>query len=267
MGEVYHARDIRLARTVAIKLLAPHLRADRVLHEARAVSALNHPNIVMLYDVVSDAGVDFLVFEYVPGRSLSELLRTGEVSLPALIDYGIQIADALGAAHHSGIIHRDIKPANIIVTPDARVKVLDFGVAKLAHPLPLVGDEVTIEGYATAPGVLVGTVSYMSPEQTGGCHSAGRARSPSCMPLPPRNRPRRARFAQTCRQHLMSSSSVRWRRPGTAAMHPRQSWPTLCGPYGAIQPSIFGLHARAGVKHSSAARASSRRCAAPRNER
>jgi tRNA A-37 threonylcarbamoyl transferase component Bud32/tetratricopeptide (TPR) repeat protein len=176
MGAVYKARDTRLDRAVAIKLLAPHVRQRRFLDEARAVSALNHPNIVILYDIASDAGVDFLVLEYVPGRTLSELAGGGAVPFDELSDYGLQIADALAAAHGAGIVHRDIKPSNIIVTPESRIKVLDFGVAKLADELRgrAAADAVaTVSG--TEPGLVVGTISYMSPEQTRGEPLDGRS--------------------------------------------------------------------------------------------
>jgi tRNA A-37 threonylcarbamoyl transferase component Bud32/tetratricopeptide (TPR) repeat protein len=176
MGAVYKARDTQLDRAVAIKLLAPHVRQRRFLDEARAVSALNHPNIVILYDIASDAGVDFLVLEYVPGRTLSELAGGGAVPFDELSDYGLQIADALAAAHGAGIVHRDIKPSNIIVTPESRIKVLDFGVAKLADELRgrAAADAVaTVSG--TEPGLVVGTISYMSPEQTRGEPLDGRS--------------------------------------------------------------------------------------------
>lgn len=177
MGAVYKARDTRLDRAVAIKLLAPHVRQRRFLDEARAVSALNHPNIVTLYDVASDAGVDFLVLEYVPGRTLGDLVAGGGVPLNELIEYGVQIADALAAAHGAGIVHRDIKPSNIIVTPESRIKVLDFGVAKLADELRgrVDAEALTTTAGRTEPGVVVGTISYMSPEQTRGEPLDGRS--------------------------------------------------------------------------------------------
>lgn len=177
MGEVYRARDVRLDRPVAIKLLAPHVREGRFLDEARAVSALNHPNIVTLYDIASDAGVDFLVFEFVAGRLLTDLVQNGGMVLEELIDCGVQIADALGAAHCAGIVHRDVKPSNIIVTPESRIKILDFGVAKIADQLraPAAGEAITTAVNATEPGLIVGTVSYMSPEQTRGERLDGRS--------------------------------------------------------------------------------------------
>jgi serine/threonine protein kinase len=136
MGEVFRARDTRLGRTVALKVLPHDKMADpdcrhRFLQEARVVSTLNHPHIVTLFDIANDHGVDFLVLEYVPGKTLKQLVPSGGVPLAEVVRYGVQIAQALGAAHGAGIVHRDIKPANIIVTPDSHVKVLDFGVAKL----------------------------------------------------------------------------------------------------------------------------------------
>ena len=167
MGEVYLARDTRLGRNVAIKLLPDSQRfhADRVLRferEARAASALNHPNIITIYDIGScDAG-RFLVMELVEGLTLREILANG-AALPSLAPVGGQIAKALAVAHAAGIIHRDIKPANIIVRKDGYVKVLDFGLARLIHesegPQPM---------DVTTPGQVLGTVAYMSPEQARG---------------------------------------------------------------------------------------------------
>src|SRR5262249_29376821 len=137
MGEVYRAIDTRLHRTVAIKVLTPEKFRDpehkrRFLQEARAASALNHTNIVTLYDIASDGDVEFLVMEYVPGRPLSEVLTTKGLPLDETIEYATQIGSALVAAHAKGIVHRDIKPANVILTPESQVKILDFGLAKIA---------------------------------------------------------------------------------------------------------------------------------------
>jgi eukaryotic-like serine/threonine-protein kinase len=171
MGEVFRATDMRLRRTVAIKILPRDKVADperkkRFLQEARAASALNHPNIVTLHDIASDWGVDYLVMEYVRGKTLKELIPSHGLPFQDVCAYGKQVAGALAAAHAARVIHRDVKPANIMVTPEGHVKVLDFGLAKLAGPAgasdaPTVVDETT-------PGVVVGTVSYMSPEQTRG---------------------------------------------------------------------------------------------------
>jgi hypothetical protein len=174
MGNVYRARDTRLGRTVALKLLPPALLVDaehkrRLLQEAKAASALNHPNIVTLFDIGEDRGIEFLVLEYVAGRPLNEVIAQGRLTTSDILRYGAQIASALAAAHAAGIIHRDIKPANIVVTPESHVKVLDFGVAKLLEPMD--GNTVaeTQAGPAhSADGAVVGTVSYMSPEQARG---------------------------------------------------------------------------------------------------
>ena len=136
MGEVYRATDTRLHRVVAIKVLpfdkvADPERKRRFLQEARAASALNHPNIVTLHDIANHGGLDFLVMEYVEGKSLDKLITSKGLPLAEVISYSSQIASALAAAHAAGIVHRDIKPANTIVTADSQVKVLDFGLAKL----------------------------------------------------------------------------------------------------------------------------------------
>ncbi|HEX4135208.1 MAG TPA: protein kinase [Bryobacteraceae bacterium] len=165
MGQVYRALDTRLGRRVAIKLLSRGAASDgefkrRFLREARAASALNHPNIVVLHDICRHDGVDFLVMEYVIGRTLKDLISPGGLPFDRLAELGSQIALALGAAHAAGIVHRDIKPANILVTPEQVIKVLDFGIAKM--PVDLA------ETNLTRQGEIVGTVAYMSPEQTRG---------------------------------------------------------------------------------------------------
>ncbi|HYL35805.1 MAG TPA: protein kinase [Bryobacteraceae bacterium] len=182
MGEVYRARDTRLRRTVAVKVLprdgeaAYAERKRRFLQEARAASALNHPNIVLLHDIASDQGLDFLVLEYVNGKTLKELLAGGALTLDEIARYGAQAASALATAHAAGIVHRDIKPANIMIAGGSQVKVLDFGVAKLTEQ---VGTESATrmagETAHTTPGMVVGTVSYMSPEQTRGEPLDGRS--------------------------------------------------------------------------------------------
>jgi eukaryotic-like serine/threonine-protein kinase len=171
MGEVFRARDTRLNRTVAIKILPRDKVADterkrRFLQEARAASALNHANIVTVHDISSDNDIDYLVMEYVRGKTLKELIPARGLSFQNVCMYGMQAASALAAAHAARIIHRDIKPANIIVTPEAQVKVLDFGLAKLASAIES-SDERSVVTQTTR-GVLMGTVSYMSPEQTRG---------------------------------------------------------------------------------------------------
>jgi serine/threonine protein kinase/tetratricopeptide (TPR) repeat protein len=169
MGQVFRALDTRLQRTVAIKVLPSTHVADpdrrrRFLQEARAASRLNHPNIVTLHDIANDGGVDYLVMEYVAGKTLKELIRPEGLPISEAAGYAIQLAGALAVAHAAGLIHRDIKPANIMVTNDGQVKVLDFGLAK---QLTSAGAD-TLDAIRTVPGLLVGTVSYMSPEQTRG---------------------------------------------------------------------------------------------------
>src|SRR6202521_4046945 len=171
MGEVFSATDTRLHRTVAIKILPHDKLADperkrRFLQEARAASALNHPNIVTLYDIANDHGVDYLVMEYVPGKSLGKLITPPGLPLADALNYAQQIASALAAAHAAGIVHRDIKPANVVVTPEGQVKILDFGLAKLEEPRVDAQSETrTMEPALTEAGVVMGTVAYMSPEQ------------------------------------------------------------------------------------------------------
>jgi Tol biopolymer transport system component/predicted Ser/Thr protein kinase len=173
MGEVFQATDTRLHRTVAIKILPRDSVADperrrRLLQEARAASALNHPNIVTLHDVASDAGVDYLVMEYVPGQSLHKLLSLKRLPLAETLNYAQQIATGLAAAHAAGIVHRDIKPGNIIVTPESQVKILDFGLAKIVErPGGAEERTQTLDPASTETGTVVGTVAYMSPEQAG----------------------------------------------------------------------------------------------------
>jgi serine/threonine protein kinase len=163
MGEVFRAKDLRLGRTVAIKVL-PHdkvadpERKKRFLQEARAASALNHPNIVTLHDIANDNGIDYMVMEYVPGKSLDKLITPKGLPLTEVIGYTTQIASALAAAHAVGIVHRDIKPANVIVTSESQLKILDFGLAKLVEK-EFAGESLT------EAGTVVGTVAYMSPEQ------------------------------------------------------------------------------------------------------
>lgn len=178
MGEVYRAQDSRLRRTVAIKVLPQNQFTDpdrrrRFLQEARAASALNHPGIVTIHDIANDGGVDFLVMEYVAGHALNRLIPSDGMAVPEILDYATQMAGALAAAHAAGIVHRDIKPANVMVTPDSRVKILDFGLAKLAEPGGLGPQAVVQSGTLTmdsltAPGSVMGTVGYMSPEQVRG---------------------------------------------------------------------------------------------------
>ena len=175
MGEVYKARDTRLGRDVAIKVLPAGFAADperrhRFELEARAVSALSHPHICVLFDVGSQDGIDFLVMEYLDGQSLAQRLRKGALPRAQVLEIGAQVADALASAHRRGIVHRDLKPANIMLTKSG-AKLLDFGLAKL-RPKPggRVADvsALSTQGPATSPGAVMGTVPYMAPEQLEG---------------------------------------------------------------------------------------------------
>ena len=178
MGEVYRGIDTRLNRPVAVKFLPPDLlqnddRRRRFAHEAKSASALNHPNIVTIYDVGSDAGIDFIVMEYVAGKTLEEIIGRRPMAIALLLRHATQIAEALTAAHAAGIVHRDLKPTNVMVTDQGLVKVLDFGLAKLAEGSTSAADGDTRTaaqevGSPTERGMIVGTASYMSPEQAEG---------------------------------------------------------------------------------------------------
>jgi serine/threonine protein kinase len=173
MGAVYKARDTHLDRLVALKVLPHDKMADeerkrRFSHEAKAASALNHPNIVTIYDIAADDGIDFIAMEYVEGRTLEALLHAGSLPVPEAVKYARQIADGLAAAHSAGILHRDLKPANIMVRDNGLVKLLDFGLAKLADPTDTSESQATRTLALTRVGTVMGTVAYMSPEQAEG---------------------------------------------------------------------------------------------------
>ena len=171
MGEVYRASDTRLGRDVALKLLAEDRLGDpdrrrRFLQEARSASALNHPNIITFYDLTETDGRQMLVMEYVAGQTLDRIVSRNGLPLRQALDWAVQIADALAAAHKAGIIHRDIKPANIMVTDTSVVKLLDFGLAKLSEPAQSGAERMEkFSPPATREGIIVGTLPYMSPEQ------------------------------------------------------------------------------------------------------
>jgi eukaryotic-like serine/threonine-protein kinase len=172
MGEVYRAHDTRLDREVAIKVLPEYLTSDpdrlrRFEQEARATAALNHPNILVVYQMATDGGVSYLVEELLDGETLRERLRRGPIPLRKAIDYAVQIAHGLAAAHDKGITHRDLKPENLFLAKDGRVKILDFGLARLAPSKEASGEEATVTE-RTDPGVVLGTAGYMSPEQVRG---------------------------------------------------------------------------------------------------
>lgn len=175
MGEIYKAQDDRLNRLVAVKILSPGMSTDperkrRFFQEAQAASALNHPNIITLYDIVTEGDMQCIVMEYIAGKTLRDLTPAGGLPPPQALQYAAQIAGALTAAHAAGIIHRDLKPSNIMVTTSGLIKVLDFGLAKWVDTgmSGQTGDQSTVETALTREGSIIGTVSYMSPEQAEG---------------------------------------------------------------------------------------------------
>src|ERR1700689_1810107 len=191
MGEVYRAKDTRLDRTVAIKVLASHLSSSpelkqRMEPEARAISALNHPNICHLYDIGSQDGTDYLVMEFLEGETLAGRLGKGALPLPEILKIGIAVAEALAAAHRQGIVHRDLKRGNIMLTKGG-AKLMDFGLAKSAGAgvpgasnAPLLSAARTMTQASpvsplTTAGTMIGTIQYMSPEQIEGKEADARS--------------------------------------------------------------------------------------------
>src|SRR5437773_2526434 len=174
MGEVYLARDERLGRKVALKLLPEHMTANeaqlsRFKTEARAASALNHPNILTVYEIGTEANRQFIATEFIEGVTLRALLARGRMNLHEALEIALQVASALAAAHETGVVHRDIKPENIMLRPDGYAKVLDFGIAKLTEQHPgSDSHEIGTTTLQTQPGLLLGTAHYMSPEQARG---------------------------------------------------------------------------------------------------
>src|ERR1017187_7949831 len=179
MGEVYRAKDTRLDRAVAIKVLPESVANDtdrlrRFQQEAKTVAALSHPNIMAIHDIGTHDGSPFLVSEFLEGETLRQKIEAGPLPQRRVIDYALGIALGLAAAHDKGVFHRDLKPENIFITRDERVKILDFGLAKLVRPEE--GQtEVTLTTPATLPGMVMGTVGYMSPEQVKGKPSDARS--------------------------------------------------------------------------------------------
>src|SRR5580765_1725279 len=173
MGEVYRARDTRLDRVVAIKILPEEFsqnsaRLQRFEQEARSASSLNHPNIVTIYELGRDGARQYIAMELVDGRTIRELLLAGALPMRRIIEIAAQVADGLTKAHDAGITHRDLKPENLMVSQDVLVKILDFGLVKLAASTSDQLATSTSSGTPTASGAILGTVGYMSPEQVAG---------------------------------------------------------------------------------------------------
>jgi serine/threonine protein kinase/Tol biopolymer transport system component len=180
MGEVYRARDARLKRAVAIKVLPQFVSNDpdrlrRFEQEAQAAAALNHPNILAVFQLGAYQGTPFMVLELLEGQNFRERLRAGPLPVNKVVEYGVQIARGLGAAHEKGIVHRDLKPENLFLTRDERVKILDFGLAKLTQDQPAVDTEAPALTERTEPGMVMGTAGYMAPEQVRGKKADHRA--------------------------------------------------------------------------------------------
>ena len=170
MGEVYRARDTRLDRIDALKVLPVEVAADperirRFVREAKAASALNHPNIATIYEIGESEGIHWISMELVEGETLTQRFKENSLGAPEILDIGIQVCEALEKAHGKGIIHRDIKPANIMLTPEGQVKVLDFGLAKITRPEGQAATATVSSETHTVPGMVMGTARYMSPEQ------------------------------------------------------------------------------------------------------
>src|ERR1700728_1196184 len=177
MGEVYRARDPVLRREVAIKVLPSFVSQDpdrlrRFEQEAQAAAALNHPNILAVHRFGTFEGAPYLVSELLEGQTLRQQLERGALPVRKAIDYGVQISHGLAVAHDRGIVHRDLKPDNLFVTKDGRVKILDFGLAKLMQPKESVAN---VAPTLTLPGVAMGTIGYMAPEQVRGLATDQRA--------------------------------------------------------------------------------------------
>jgi serine/threonine-protein kinase len=177
MGEVFLAEDTRLDRKVALKILPPEFAEDkermsRFVREAKSASALNHPNIITIYEIGEADGTHFIATEYIEGETLHTNLKSQPLNLKSVLEITIQVVSALDVAHRAGIVHRDIKPENVMIRPDGLVKILDFGIAKLSAPSVVASgsseDATAIKPHGTSPGMIIGTANYMSPEQAKG---------------------------------------------------------------------------------------------------
>ena len=173
MGEVYRARDTVLGREVAIKILPPIFSRDadrlrRFEQEARAAAAPNHPNILSIHQLGTHAGAPYLVSEFLEGETLRSRLERGGLPASTAVDYTLQLVNGLAAAHERGIVHRDLKPENVFLASNGLVKILDFGLAKLSRPEEFGSPEAMTQGSGTVPGIVMGTIGYMSPEQVRG---------------------------------------------------------------------------------------------------
>ena len=235
MGEVYRARDARLGRDVAVKVLPASFSSDperlrRFEQEARAVGALNHPNILAIYDVGTYQGMPFLVTELLQGKTLRERLGGGALAQRRSIEVALQVAQGLAAAHDKGIVHRDLKPENLFLTEDGRLKILDFGLAKLTHPSAVGGNAFTArtKSLTTEPGEILGTVGYMSPEQVRG--------------EPADHRSDIFSFGVILYEMLSGSRPFRKDTPAeTMAAILKEDPPDLSAPQGDVSPALKGV--------------------------
>ena len=252
MGEVYRARDEHLARDVAIKVLPPGTLTDESARkhfhkEALILSQLNHPNVATIHDFDTQQGVDFLVMEYIPGITLSEKVAAGPLPEKEVLRLGVQLAEGLSAAHEHGVVHRDLKPGNLRLTSDGRLKILDFGLAKLRRP---VTDSAATETLSETE-TMAGTLPYMAPEQLLGgeidertdIHAAGSVlyeMATGQRPFADVERPQLIGAILQHRQHRplrsipsylrnwRGSSRSAWRKTRRTAINPPRSWPWIC---------------------------------------